>query len=84
VSYFGHVLVGITRRHTESEVDFGNGRSFFSFNDTGFAGVAGGGLDVSLNKRLSLRVVQGEYFFNSPSGFPQSGARISTGLVVKF
>lgn len=84
VSYFGHVLVGITRRHIESEVDFGTGRSFFSDNLTGFAGVAGGGLDVSLNKRLSLRLAQAEYFFNTPGGFAQSGARISTGLVVKF
>jgi hypothetical protein len=84
VSFFGHVLVGITRRHNESEFNLGGSRTFNSFNSTGFAGAAGGGLDISLNKRFSLRVVQAEYFFSAPDGIEQHGARLSTGLVVKF
>jgi hypothetical protein len=84
VSFFGHVLVGITRRHFENEFDIGGSRSFSSFNETGFAGAAGGGLDINLNKRFSLRLVQADYFFNAPGGREQHGARLSTGLVVKF
>lgn len=85
ITPFAHLLLGVSRRHSESETDFGGlGRTFFSSNDTGFAGALGGGLDVTLSKNIALRVVQADYMLTRSFGFNRSNGRVSIGLVFRF
>lgn len=85
VTPFAHVLLGASRRRTESEIDLGVlGRTFFSGTNTSFAAAAGGGLDVELSRNLALRVVQTEYMLTRSFGFNGNNARVSTGIVFRF
>jgi outer membrane protein OmpA-like peptidoglycan-associated protein len=55
--------------------------------DTGFGGLAGGGIDLYLNRKIAWRVVQADYVYQSHSvsslggNGSFNGARIQTGLV---
>jgi len=85
ITPFAHVLLGASRRHVESEVDFGVlGRTFFSSNSTAFAAALGGGLDVALSKNIALRVVQADYLPTRSFGSFRSNGRVSMGLVFRF
>jgi hypothetical protein len=87
-TFFGHALFG------HGEVDGG----LFSADKGGFAMAFGGGVDVKLNSRFNLRVVQLDYL---PSRFEgqaesifgptgplviswDSNLRVSAGIVLKF
>ena len=85
VTPFSHLLFGITRRHFESRTEFpGFPLAFSEFNNTGFAGVAGAGVDVKMTKSLVLRVIQADYLLTRSFGNFQNNARLSTGLVYRF
>ncbi|MDE3137422.1 MAG: hypothetical protein KGL59_12670 [Acidobacteriota bacterium] len=45
---------------------------------------AGGGFDLKISPRVSIRVAQGEYFLTRFGGSTQNNIRISTGLVIHF
>ncbi|MBL8152104.1 MAG: hypothetical protein JNN15_19455 [Blastocatellia bacterium] len=51
---------------------------------TGFGTAIGGGLDIKLTDRISLRAIQGEYLLARFEGDNRSHTRISTGLVFHF
>jgi opacity protein-like surface antigen len=80
---FAHILFGVTRVHEESTNFSTFFTSIFKRNENGFAGAAGGGLDVGLSKNLALRVIQADYFLTHVNG-TQHNARASVGLVFRF
>ncbi|MEK6302834.1 MAG: outer membrane beta-barrel protein [Acidobacteriota bacterium] len=90
ITPFAHVLLGASRRHIDSEVDFGVlGRTFFSLNNTAFTAALGGGLDVAISKNIALRVVQADYMLTRNTlarsfGDTRSNGRVSIGLVFRF
>lgn len=51
---------------------------------TGFAGIGGGGLDVHVNNRFSVRVAQLDYVVTHFSGRYQHDFRYSAGVVFRF
>ena len=83
VKPFAHALLGISlfRGFTSDIRPSGN---TFTFDDsTSFAMAFGGGLDVRLNKRIDLRIIQADYaptFFGSGR---QDNFRLSFGIVFK-
>ena len=51
-----------------------------------FAAAAGGGLDYNVRRRVSLRLIQGEYFVTTfPNGVNdhQNNFRVSAGIAVR-
>ena len=87
---FAHLLVGLA--HAKASADF-PGIPFpdLSFSDTqnSFALATGGGLDVRLNDRFALRLMQIEYLQTrfSEARFldqTQHRARVSGGFIIKF
>jgi Outer membrane protein beta-barrel domain len=50
-------------------------------SDSGFALVAGGGVDLKIAKHLALRLIQADYVYVRNNGFNDHGFRLSTGLV---
>lgn len=54
------------------------------FSDTGFAMAFGGGLDRSVNDRVSIRAIQIDYIPNRFSGEWFHDIRIGAGVVIKF
>ena len=78
---FGEVLVGyshisgsLTQLQTTS-------------SSNGFAANLGGGLDVHLNQRLSLRLIEADYLvttFDNGINNHQNLLRVSTGIVLRF
>jgi hypothetical protein len=73
--YF-HVLAGGTRIST----------SFLGMqaSDTGFAGIGGGGFDVHIDERFSVRMGQLDYVVTRFSGRYQHDIRYSAGVVFRF
>jgi len=83
---FGQALFGAAHVHSTNSAP--SGGSFFNstFQRNGFATALGGGADLTLNKRLAWRVVQGEYLLTKfHDGFDnaQHNLRLSTGLVIR-
>ncbi len=83
VTGFVHGLFGVAHIW-ESETNFT--RFFPSRSDTGFAMGFGGGLDIHLNRRVSIRIFQADYLpVDSPLiGEWRHNARIQTGVVFRF
>ncbi len=92
---FVHALFGVARRSLKETVDASGGSpiTFAEDNTTSFAMNLGGGIDVRLNDRIDIRVIQVDYnpiFLKSrtvedvvfPSRTAQ-GLRFSIGLVFK-
>jgi hypothetical protein len=72
---FAHILAGVT--HISSEVPSPGP----SISNTSFAALPGGGLDMRLFSRGSIRWFQVEYFHADLIGSSQSHLRASAGLV---
>jgi hypothetical protein len=72
VTVFLHGLAGETRNNIGGAIDSG----------LGIAG--GGGLDYNFRRRVSIRVVQGDFVRSSTFGTVQHDGRLSAGLVLKF
>jgi hypothetical protein len=83
VTGFVHALFGVAHIW-ESETNFI--RFFPSRSDTGFAMGFGGGLDIHLNRRVSIRIFQADYLpVDSPLiGEWRHNVRVQTGLVWRF
>ena len=77
---FAHALFGVANVKTETN-EFG---PLFSFSDTSFAMALGGGVDVRVNDRLAIRVVQIDYLRTSFFGSTQNKGRIAAGVVFRF
>ena len=80
ITPFVQAMFGVSRIHTETN-EFG---PLVSFSDTSFGMALGGGLDVKLNDRFAIRVIQIDYvrtqFFNQT----QNKGRIAVGIVMRF
>jgi len=52
-----------------------------TFSETGFAGAFGGGIDIRLNKKIQIRVIQLDYNPVRIDGSTQNNVRIGAGIV---
>jgi len=75
---FGHVLLGVARVNADSYVTHGP-----EFHDSAFAMAVGGGLDVKVLDKLSVRLFQADYVLTRFNDDNQSNFRASTGLVLR-
>jgi hypothetical protein len=73
ISPFAHVLVG----GVHESVGFGQ-------TGNAFATAVGGGIDIKMGHRLSIRLIQADYFMTRFNAFDQNKYRISTGVVLRF
>ncbi|MGH9532064.1 MAG: PKD domain-containing protein, partial [Terriglobales bacterium] len=78
ITPYGHALFGL---HRLSPIGLGA--------DSGFGIAVGGGLDLSINKRFSWKIIEADYVWAhhnfAPLDRPNlAGARLRTGIVVKF
>lgn len=80
VTPFVRALFGASHVSTDATE---SGQSF-SFTDTSFAMALGGGLDVTLNEHVAIRVVQAEYVRTRFFGETQNKGRLSFGVVFRF
>jgi hypothetical protein len=72
VTPFIHILFGVARFEVAS------------FNDTGFAMVAGAGLDIKVNDVVALRPVQIDYVLDRVGGSTGHNGRYSAGITFRF
>jgi len=79
VKPFAHLMAGFThaRFDVEGVPDFNDA------NETGFAGVVGGGLDFRVSDRVDFRAVQFDYNPTRLGGETQHNFRIGVGVVFK-
>jgi opacity protein-like surface antigen len=55
-----------------------------SASTSAFAMTAGGGADITLNRRVSLRAIQVEYLYTHFGGASQNNLKIQSGIVWRF
>ena len=77
---FFYALFGRTRFKQSATV---NGQ-FLSESDSGFTSTYGGGLDVRVNDRVSIRAFQLDYFRPNFFGEVHNRGRLAAGVVLKF
>jgi hypothetical protein len=80
-SPFAQVLLGVGRVNASS--------GGISGGENGFAMAMGGGVDLPLHNRISIRLIQAEYLFTrldrvTGASATQNDARISAGIVIRF
>ena len=75
---FGYAVFGATRFH-ESAVVLGQR---LSGSDTGFSSAVGGGLDVKVTNRVSIRTFQLDYFRPNFFGEAHNRGRLAFGIVL--
>ena len=76
---YGHGLFGKSRNRLRQP-----GSTLLEPSSLGRDIAAGGGVDVSLSQRFSLRAVQADYLFVSSFGTTLHNLRFSTGLIYRF
>ncbi len=79
IDLFGHVLMGKSRSRL---LQVGN--SLLQPSSLGGAVALGGGADIPIGKRFSIRVIQADYLINSAFGDRLHNVRYSSGLVIDF
>ena len=93
ITGYGHVLAGAARYHQEldfsvSYIPLPDPLISATFKQTRFAAVFGGGVDLKVTDRISVRLVEVDYLltrFREPdTSRLQSGLRLSTGIVLSF
>lgn len=84
---FAHALVGVahTRDKIGNVVCQGTNCPVYgtSFNDTGFGGAFGGGLDIKVSDRIDFRVIQVDYNPVYTRSSFNNNVRIGVGIVFK-
>lgn len=87
---FAHVLFGSVLARDEKQINVSDqfsGEHLYSerltISSSGFAGAAGGGLDVKYNDRLDLRLVQVDFYRSNIGSSRMSGVRIGIGVVFR-
>lgn len=76
---FVHTLFGVARFRRESTPS-----SFFGFKETGLGVSLGGGIDVNVNNRLAVRVIQADLQILRTDIISPHNFRYSAGLVFRF
>ena len=82
ITPFAHALFGASRLSTKATLSLGNIASEISAADMAFTAALGGGLDLKLNKNISLRMIQADYVLTRFGSNTQSNARLSVGIVL--
>ena len=77
--FFAHVLFGKAQNTVNINTATSNG-----FESVGRAFAAGGGYDMELTPRFTLRIVQADYLNTHTFSNTQNDLRVSTGLVFHF
>lgn len=87
---FAHLHFGRVLSREEKQLDFNrltSGELLYSerqtVTSTGFAGVAGGGLDLKFNDRLDFRLVQVDFYRSNIGSERMSGLRLGIGVVFR-
>jgi opacity protein-like surface antigen len=63
VTPFAHALMGFDQAKVTYKVSyFGDSMNMDAPNDTGFAAVVGGGVDLNVQKNFAVRLIQADYF----------------------
>lgn len=84
VKPFAHALAGVSHFRDDYKTSFGNGSSNLNVQ-TAFTMAFGGGLDIRINKKISVRPIQFDYFINANTGLtPRSLVRLGAGLNFHF
>jgi len=89
VAPFVHLLAGIARTSLSVSEHAGNVNFSVSDRSNGFAGIAGGGLDIEATRSLGIRAIQIDYNYIQfdtfgVKGLHSNAVRIGTGLVIRF
>jgi opacity protein-like surface antigen len=81
-SPFVHALFGATYQQVTA-----SGNTFFvtfPSDQWGFAGAAGGGVDIKLSTSFSIRLIQADYLVTRLANTIQSQPRVSAGLIFRY
>jgi hypothetical protein len=70
VARFAHTLVGVVREREDARVGYGFGMAL------------GGGIDYDVNRRVSFRLVQGDYTYGRVNNRNHHNLRVAAGLVL--
>lgn len=86
---FVHALFGAGRLADIQANTIPTGSAFFNrtFSENAFASALGGGVDLNINKHISIRLIQADWLmtrFNDGGDNQQNNFRASTGLVLHF
>jgi opacity protein-like surface antigen len=85
ISPFTHALFGFSRVNGSLGQSIAGAPSTASKNDvSGFAMALGGGLDITADDRIFIRLIQADYFLVRADKIKHEGARISAGIVFRF
>lgn len=77
---FAHVLAGAVRSRTAGQIG-----TVAVFNeDTAFGLAVGGGVDVTLQRHVALRLIQADYLLTRFGSETQNNVRVTIGLVFRF
>lgn len=79
VTPFAHVLLGAARSNVTYFVASGRAR----INESAFALIVGGGLDVKVHDNVAIRLFQADYVLTRFNSDSQHNFRASTGLVLR-
>ncbi|QQS48394.1 MAG: outer membrane beta-barrel protein [Acidobacteriota bacterium] len=79
VTPFAHVLLGAARSDVTYFIATGRTR----FNESAFALIIGGGLDVKVHENIAIRLFQADYVLTRFNSDNQHNFRASTGVVVR-
>lgn len=80
---FAHFMAGVARAKIEVSATGVPGFTSDSVTETGFAGIVGGGIDVRLNDRLDVRIIQIDYNPTRLGEGTQHNFRVGVGIVIK-
>jgi len=84
ITPFAHALVGVARTSLDAgSITTSTGTISTSINDSGFALVVGGGLDININELVAFRLFQADYVLTRFNSNTQNNFRASTGIVLK-
>ena len=80
-SPFAHALFGAATSKIKIDVSNFPGASNLSESNTGFSMIFGGGLDIKVTKRFSIRAIQADYNPTFIGGSTQNNVRLGFGIV---
>jgi hypothetical protein len=89
VTLFAHGLAGVVRTRTSSEYSFVSviglptERSSFAYSVNHFAYGFGGGVDVNVNRRFAIRILQADYL-RTQIEVRGNQLRLQSGVVIRF
>jgi opacity protein-like surface antigen len=88
VTPFAHALFGVDHAKSDPSL-FINGTDYssevssvFKNSDSGFGMAIGGGIDLSVNKMIGIRLIQADYFMGRHQDFTLNNVNLAFGVVL--